>query len=114
MGASQQTLHKHYKKKTEDAERLKRDLKQLKRKGDDLITRIRRILKREFPDDTVDVTLSGIRDNIHVVVMSRKLDKIRSHKRDEYVWSLLDKSDLTDVEKSRISLILALSPGDVR
>jgi hypothetical protein len=81
---------------------------------DPLIGRIRSMLKTSFPDDTVDVTLSGIRDNIHVVVVSRKFDNLRESEKQETLWALIDESNLTAEEKSRISLILAYSPDDLK
>ena len=81
---------------------------------DPLIDRIREILKPHFPEDTVDVSLSGVRDNVHVVVVSRAFDNMGEKQKQEYLWDLLDKSDLSDEEKNRISLILAYSPDDLK
>ena len=36
---------------------------------DSVLDQIERILRRQFPHDTVDVSLSGVHDNIHVIVV---------------------------------------------
>jgi uncharacterized membrane protein len=38
--------------------------------------KVQQVFKREFPDDTVDVS-DGYHDNVHVVIVSRKLDGLR-------------------------------------
>ncbi len=81
---------------------------------DPLVERIRQILRATFPDDTVDVSLSGVRDNIHVVVVSRAFDQMRESQKQEHLWGLIDQSSLTPEEKARISLILAYSPDDLK
>jgi acid stress-induced BolA-like protein IbaG/YrbA len=81
---------------------------------DPLVERIRQILKATFRDDTVDVSLSGIRDNIHVIVVSRAFDQMQENAKQEHLWSLIDQSNLTAEEKARISLILAYSPDDLK
>lgn len=75
--------------------------------------RILQVLKAEFRDDTVDVS-DGYMDNIHLVVVSRKFDGMRDKARQEYVWSIIDKSSLTMAEKGKVSLILAYSPADLK
>ena len=35
--------------------------------------KVKKVFKQEFPEDTVDVS-DGYRDNVHVVIVSRKLD----------------------------------------
>jgi hypothetical protein len=81
---------------------------------DPLLDRIKAILKPEFEEGMVDVSLSGIRDNIHVVVMSRRFDDMLEKKKQELLWSVIDQSDLSDDEKLRISLIVPLSPDEVK
>lgn len=83
--------------------------------SDEALPRIVSVLRKVFPNDTVDVSLSGIRDNIHVVVVSRKLDKYKTSKtKQEYLWGLIDSSDLTEEEKKRITLIMPLSPAELK
>jgi len=78
-----------------------------------LIKKIQELLKPEFPDSLVDVSPSGIRDNIHVKVVSRRFDGMRDHERQDFLWSLIDTSDLSQEQKLQISLILPLSPADL-
>jgi hypothetical protein len=84
---------------------------------DAVVKHIDEILRSKFDDNnsTVDVTLSGIRDNIHVVVVSKKLDRYRTSKtKQEYLWKLIDESDLSEADKHRISLIMPLSPAELK
>ena len=75
--------------------------------------KIRKILRQAFPEDTVDVS-DGYNENIHIVVMSREFDNKGEKEKQEYLWSLIDKSNLTKEEKSMISLIIPLSPSEVK
>ena len=84
------------------------------RRKDDLPDRIRGILKTEFPDETVDVSLSGIRDNVHVIVVSNKFDRMTEKKKQDYLWELIDESSLSEEEKLRISMVLPVSPKELR
>jgi hypothetical protein len=70
-------------------------------------------LRREFPRDTVDVS-DGYKENLHVVVVSRKFDKMRDRIRQEMLWSLIDDTDLTKTEKGLISLVLPATPGEFK
>ena len=79
-----------------------------------LMGKIRRILKEEFHDACVDVSASGIQDNIHIVVMTRDFDDKTETQKQEYLWSIIDKSDLSEEDKLNISLLLPLSPQDVK
>ena len=80
---------------------------------DELIGRITAALRTEFPHDTVDVS-HGYGNNLHVVVVSRRFDDMSETEKQELLWSVIDRSDLIDVEKSRISLMLAYSPGSLK
>jgi len=79
-----------------------------------LMERIERILRPHFPKDTVDVSASGIRDNIHVVVVSRAFDDMTERQKIEHLWGLIDDSDLTEEEKHRSSMILPSSPAELK
>jgi hypothetical protein len=79
-----------------------------------LLEKIETILRAHFPKDTVDVSLSGIRDNIHVMVVSRAFDPLTERQKQEYLWDLIDKSDLTKKQKLRISLILPVSTAELK
>src|SRR5688500_5857203 len=72
--------------------------------------KIYKIVKKEFPEDTVDVS-NGYRDNVHVVVVSRKFDACRSERaKQEMLWDVIERSSLTDKEKIKI-LIFPYSPA---
>jgi hypothetical protein len=81
---------------------------------DPLLSKIKGILKPKFEEGMVDVSLSGIRDNIHIVVMSRQFDDMLEKEKQELLWSIIDQSDLNEEEKLRISLIVPLSPDEVK
>ena len=78
-------------------------------------TETKRILEKafrsEFPTDTVDVS-DGYESNIHILVVSRRFDKISSEReKQDLLWGIIDKTDLTDAEKQLISLVLPVSPA---
>ena len=75
--------------------------------------KIENILGVQFPGETVDVS-DGHGDNIHVIVVSRKFDGMREKEKQELLWGAIDKSNLSDAEKVKISLILPYSPGDLK
>lgn len=77
------------------------------------IKHIQDLLKPHFPDSLVDVTPSGIRDNIHIKVISRRFDGMKDQQREEFLWDLIDSSDLSREDKLCISLLLPLSPDDL-
>lgn len=81
---------------------------------DPLLGKLKEILKPKFEEGMVDVSLSGIRDNIHIVVMSRQFDDMLEKEKQELLWSIIDQSDLNEEEKLRISLIVPLSPDEVK
>ncbi len=75
--------------------------------------KIETILSAEFPGETVDVS-DGHGDNIHVIVVSRKFDGMREKEKQELLWGVIDKGNLSDPEKVKISLILPYSPSDLK
>ncbi len=76
--------------------------------------KIKEILKHKFsPESFIEVKSSGIRDNLHVVVMSRDFDNMTEGKKQDLLWSMIDDSDLSQEQKLRISMIVPLSPDDV-
>jgi hypothetical protein len=66
-----------------------------------------------FPNDTVDIS-DGYKDNIHVVVVSRKFDKMTERQRQELMWEIVDGTVLTKAEKSLISLLYPVSPAEIK
>ncbi|MCH7814306.1 MAG: hypothetical protein IID40_09830 [Planctomycetes bacterium] len=81
---------------------------------DPVLAKIEAILRRAFPTDTVDVSLSGVRDNIHVIVVSRSLDKMTEREKQEHLWKLLEDGGLDEEVLNRISMILPLSLDELR
>ena len=78
-----------------------------------LMRKIEANLRRHFPRDTVDVS-PGYHDNVHVLVVSRKFDRMSEKRKQDYLWELINSGDLTEEERTRISLILPLSPAEVK
>lgn len=75
--------------------------------------KITRILRPKFPEDTVDVS-DGYQENVHVIVVSRKFQNMHEQEKQDLLWALIDKSDLTEEDKSKISLILPYSPAELK
>lgn len=84
------------------------------RQRDQLCERIAKLLRNHFPDETIDVSLSGIRDNIHVLVVSRQFDELSESQKQEQLWDELQKGGLSEDELNRISLILPLSVQELK
>lgn len=70
-------------------------------------------LRKEFPNDTVDIS-DGYRDNIHVLVVSRRFDELEEKSKQELIWRIIDSSRLTPVEKRLISLVYPVSPAEIK
>lgn len=75
--------------------------------------KIETILRAAFPGETVDVS-DGHGDNLHIIVVSRKFEGMREKEKQDLLWGVIDRSDLTDAEKVLVSLILPYSPGDLK
>ena len=67
-------------------------------------------IRVEFPCDTVDIS-DGYKDNIHVLVVSRRFDTMTEEEQRDLLWGLIDQAGLDDDEKALISLALAVSPS---
>ena len=80
---------------------------------DDLIGRITAALRTQFPQDTVDVS-PGYGKNLHVVVVSRRFDDMIEREKQDVLWSAIDQADLSEEERTRISLVLAYSPANLK
>jgi len=81
--------------------------------------RIIKILREHFSTDAiVDVSRSGVRDNLHVLVVSGALDKMTEKQKQEHLWGLLEdaveKGLLTQDDLGRISLVLPVSVEELR
>ncbi|MBX6312123.1 MAG: hypothetical protein IRY99_04270 [Isosphaeraceae bacterium] len=64
------------------------------------------------PDDYVYVS-DGMGDNVHVVLVSPKLEGRRSKERDDLIWSELLKG-LQPEEWGRVSLSIGYSPEELK
>ena len=84
------------------------------RQSDDLCRRIESILRDRYPGDTIDASLSGIRDNIHVLVVSKTFDDLSETQKQERLWDVLRAGGLSEADLNRISLILPLSVQELQ
>jgi acid stress-induced BolA-like protein IbaG/YrbA len=71
------------------------------------------VLRAEFPNDTVDVS-DGYLGNIHVVVVSRRFDQMSEKEKQQLLWDLIERSELSDAEKERISLVYPVSVAELK
>jgi len=69
--------------------------------------------RAEFPHDTVDVS-DGYKDNIHVLVVSRRFDGMPEQNKQDWLWGIIDRTKLPRRAKLLISLVLPLSPADIK
>jgi hypothetical protein len=74
---------------------------------------LRAAFRKEFPDDTVDVS-DGFGENIHVLVVSRRFDTMGEDQRQECLWSIIDGAGLSKSEISLISLVMPVSPAQIK
>ena len=73
--------------------------------------RVTQVFKAEFPEDYVDVS-DGHHDNVHVIVVSRKLDGLAESEKLELLWSVAERG--LDGDATRISLLLGYSPNELK
>jgi len=84
-----------------------------RRRRDQVKRRLEQAFRVRFPTDTVDVS-DGYQDNIHVLVVSRQLDDMSEADKQDVMWQIIDGTDLTPPEKALISLVMPLSPSEVK
>ena len=70
-------------------------------------------IRVEFPTDTVDIS-DGYRNNIHVLVVSRRFDDMPESQQRDLLWGLIDSAGLDEDEKGLISLALTISPSMIK
>jgi hypothetical protein len=70
-------------------------------------------LRGKFPSDTVDIS-DGFDGNIHVLVVSRVFDKMSERSRRAYLWNVIESTDMTDAELELITVLLAISPRELK
>ncbi len=86
---------------------------------DPLPARIEKVLREHLQTDTIiDVSPSGVRDNLHVLVVSRALDNLTEKQKQEHLWGLLEDAVrdrvLRKADLNRISLVLPVSIEELR
>lgn len=74
---------------------------------------LQRAFRSEFKEDTVDIS-HGYGRNIHVLVVSRKFDRMTENEKQQTMWRIIDRTDLTPDEKSLISLTYPVSPAEIK
>ncbi len=76
--------------------------------------KIEELLCKEFNENsTVDVS-DGYQDNIHIVVVSRKFSGKSENEKQDILWSVIETSDLSDLDKNKISLIITYSQEELK
>lgn len=84
-----------------------------RRNREDVKAALRKALHEEFPEDTVDVS-DGFEDLIHVLVVSRRFDEMEEQAKQDLLWDLIDKAELNKRESALISLVLPVSPAEIK
>lgn len=69
--------------------------------------------RREFQNDTVDIS-DGYQDNIHVMVVSRRFEQMGEQAKQDLLWRIIDQTNLSDAEKSLISLVYPICPSEIK
>jgi len=77
------------------------------------ISKIIKSYLKNSNDYYVDVSLSGISDNIHIIVVSRFFDDMKEKQKHDYIWDLIENSDLNREERLRISMVNVMSPDEI-
>ena len=73
---------------------------------------LREAFRREFPEDTVDIS-DGYKGNIHIMVVSRRFDRMSERKKQAVMWRIIDSTDLADEQKQLVSLAYPISPAEI-
>lgn len=81
--------------------------------GLDLKPLIVAALRKEFPNDTIDIS-DGYMGNVHVLVISRRFDNQNESVRTKLLEEIIAASGITKAQQKKISLLLALSPGEIK
>jgi stress-induced morphogen len=78
-----------------------------------LKNKIESALRSEFPSDTIDVT-DGYKGNVHILVVSRRFDGMNESAREQFLEEVIADSGVTAAQRGKISLLLAMSPGEIK
>ena len=84
------------------------------RPRDDIKKTIYDAFRRAFPDDALVDISDGYQENIHVMVVSRSFDGMAEREKQDWLWSILDSTELTDEEKGLVSLLYPVSPAEIK
>lgn len=76
--------------------------------------KIEEMLSRKFNENSAFDVSDGYQDNIHIVVVSRKFSGKSENEKQDMIWSVIETSDLSDLDKNRISLIAPYSPEELK
>jgi len=76
--------------------------------------KIESLLRREFNENSAVDVSDGYRDNIHIVVVSRKFSGRTENEKQDMLWNLIETDDLSESDKNKISLIMAYSPEELK
>jgi hypothetical protein len=79
----------------------------------DLKRKLEQALRSVFPRDTIDIT-DGYKGNVHVMVVSRLFDGKSEYERQGMLHEIIDSSGVSSKQRGQISLLLALSPGELK
>lgn len=83
------------------------------RSRDQVKAELERAFREEFPHDTVDIS-DGYQENIHVVVVSRRFDRMDEQAKQDLLWKVIDGTSLAEDEKGLISLVMPVSPAEIK
>lgn len=79
----------------------------------DLKKKLEAALRAHFKHDTIDVS-DGYKGNVHVLVVSREFDGKSDYQRQELLHALINAANLSQAQIGKISLLLALSPAEIK
>jgi acid stress-induced BolA-like protein IbaG/YrbA len=77
----------------------------------DLKEPLRRVFKKEFPEDTVDVS-EDEHGHLQVMVVSRRFDGMGEKEKLDWLWDI-GRDGLKKTQLRRISLLLGYSPQEL-
>ncbi len=75
--------------------------------------KLEQVFRLRFPHDTVDIS-DGYQSNLHVLIVSRQFDNLTATQRQDLLWDILDESSLTREEKQALSLLMPVSPSELK
>lgn len=91
----------------------KRKLRSAAKGALDLKAKIEKALRAEFPGDTVDIS-DGYKGNVHVLVVSRRFDNKNDLDRQAWLEDVIADSGISKAQRAKVSLVLAMSPGEIK